>query len=63
VRPYLHKNKAGGVAQGEGPEFKPQYCKNKKWSREINLTVFSTWPDCAYSLLVKEIWPCFLKYK
>jgi hypothetical protein len=28
-RPYLkknlHKNRAGGVAQGEGPEFKPQY--------------------------------------
>jgi hypothetical protein len=21
------KNWAGGVAQGEGPEFKPQYCK------------------------------------
>jgi hypothetical protein len=21
----LHKNRAGGVAQGEGPEFKPQY--------------------------------------
>jgi hypothetical protein len=26
----LHKNKAGGVAQGEGPEFKPQYCQKKK---------------------------------
>jgi hypothetical protein len=25
----LHKNRAGGVAQGEGPEFKPQYCKTK----------------------------------
>jgi hypothetical protein len=28
----LHKNRAGGVAQGEGPEFpkfKPQYYKNK----------------------------------
>jgi hypothetical protein len=23
------KNRTGGVAQGEGPEFKPQYCKNK----------------------------------
>jgi hypothetical protein len=23
----LHKNRSGGVAQGEGPEFKPQYCK------------------------------------
>jgi hypothetical protein len=31
VRPYLqkahHKKSAGGVAQGEGLEFKPQYCK------------------------------------
>jgi hypothetical protein len=25
----LHKNRAGGVARGEGPEFKPQYCKKK----------------------------------
>jgi hypothetical protein len=34
TRPYLEKpftkNKAGGVAQGEGPEFKPQYRKKKK---------------------------------
>jgi hypothetical protein len=34
VRPYLEKNpsqkRAGGVAQGVGPEFKPQYCKKKK---------------------------------
>jgi hypothetical protein len=33
IRPYLkkthHKNRAGGAAQGEGPEFKPQYRKNK----------------------------------
>jgi hypothetical protein len=26
----FHKNRAGGVAQGEGPEFKPKYCKKKK---------------------------------
>jgi hypothetical protein len=25
-----HKNRAGGVSQGEGPEFKPQYCGKKK---------------------------------
>jgi hypothetical protein len=25
-----HKNRAGGVAQGEGPELKPQYHKKKK---------------------------------
>jgi hypothetical protein len=34
VRPYLekthHKNRASEVAQGEGPEFKPQYLKNKQ---------------------------------
>jgi hypothetical protein len=27
-KPY-HKNWAGGVAQGEGPEFNPQYHRNK----------------------------------
>jgi hypothetical protein len=26
----ITENRAGGVAQGEGPEFKPQYCKKKK---------------------------------
>jgi hypothetical protein len=26
----LHENRAGGVAQGVGPEFKPQYHKKKK---------------------------------
>jgi hypothetical protein len=25
----LHKNRVGGVAQGEDPEFKPQYHKKK----------------------------------
>jgi hypothetical protein len=34
VRPYLEKSpsqkRAGGVAQGLGPEFKPQYLKKKK---------------------------------
>jgi hypothetical protein len=29
-RKILHKNRAGGVAQGESPEFKPQYHKKKK---------------------------------
>jgi hypothetical protein len=37
MRPYLekppHKNGAGGVAQGVGPEFKPQHCKKKKQRR------------------------------
>jgi hypothetical protein len=34
VRPYLEKNlsqkRTGGVVQGVGPEFKPQYHKTKK---------------------------------
>jgi hypothetical protein len=30
----LHRNRAGGVSQGEGPEFKPQDCKKKKKARE-----------------------------
>jgi hypothetical protein len=29
-RKTLHKYRAEGVAQGEGTEFKPQYCKKKK---------------------------------
>jgi hypothetical protein len=40
----LHKNRAGGVSQGEGPKFKSQYCKKNK----INL-------DCLDRLPVK-IW-------
>jgi hypothetical protein len=39
VRPYLeknlHKNRAGGMAQGKGPDFKPQYCKKKKKKSKI----------------------------
>jgi hypothetical protein len=34
VRPYLEKNplqkRAGGLAQGVGPKFKPQYHKKRK---------------------------------
>jgi hypothetical protein len=30
VTKTLHKNMASGVAQGESPEFKPQYSKKKK---------------------------------
>jgi hypothetical protein len=34
MRHYLektnHKNRAGGVARGKGPAFKPQYQKKKK---------------------------------
>jgi hypothetical protein len=38
MRPYLdknhHKKRAGRVAQGGGPEFKPQYWGKKKKERE-----------------------------
>jgi hypothetical protein len=30
VAETLSQKRAGGVAQGVSPEFKPQYCKNKK---------------------------------
>jgi hypothetical protein len=30
--------RAGGVAQGVGPEFKPQYCKKKKKKSEVKLS-------------------------
>jgi hypothetical protein len=29
LKKTLHKKKGGGVAQGEGPEFKPQYWEKK----------------------------------
>jgi hypothetical protein len=29
-RETFYKNRAGRLAQGESPEFKPQYCKKKK---------------------------------
>jgi hypothetical protein len=45
ARPYLektfHKNRAGAVAQDEGPEFKPQYRKKKK---KKNLLLCVTFP-------------------
>jgi hypothetical protein len=36
MRPYLKKTimKKSGVAQGIGPEFKPQYCKKEKRRKE-----------------------------
>jgi hypothetical protein len=40
MRPYLkktlhtHKKRTGRMAQGEGPEFKPQYHKKKKKNPE-----------------------------
>jgi hypothetical protein len=42
-----HKKRAGGVAQGVGPKFKPQYCKKKKTERGRlgirQIWVFMSW--------------------
>jgi hypothetical protein len=35
-RKTLHKNRAGRVAQGEGPEFNPSTRKNKKEEEELS---------------------------
>jgi hypothetical protein len=48
---YLSQKWAGGVAQGVGPEFKHQYCKNKtkqKQTTALNLTsVAHQWWHCS----------------
>jgi hypothetical protein len=52
VKPYLEKlftkNRAGGVAQGEGPEFKPQDLKKKK-----NQNSFSWHPEERKKLAIR----------
>jgi hypothetical protein len=39
MKPYFekthHRKRAGGVAQGEGFEFKPQYCKTNKQTKPL----------------------------
>jgi hypothetical protein len=41
-KPYLeknhHKKMTGGVAQGVGPEFKPQYCKQQQTYKKPQTT-------------------------
>jgi hypothetical protein len=56
VRLYLKKNPitknwAGGVAQGVGPEFKPQYCKKKKKKERKKLHKFFEKLLCSRHLL------------
>jgi hypothetical protein len=36
----FHKNRAGGVAQGEGPEFKSYYRKKKKVNIQLSHIVY-----------------------
>jgi hypothetical protein len=52
LRAYLKKpitkNWAGGVAQGENPEFKPQYHTQKKNRNMLSWLPASTWaPSCS----------------
>jgi hypothetical protein len=44
MRPYLkktHHKKAGGATQGVGPEFKPQYGKQRNKNFDLNLTLYT----------------------
>jgi hypothetical protein len=41
-----HKNRAGGVAQDVGPEFKPQYWKKK--SKERDCALMAVYYGSAY---------------
>jgi hypothetical protein len=56
VRSYLqktlHKNRVGGVAQGVGPKFKPQYCKKTKKrisENPLSFSVFTAGKSMCYS--------------
>jgi hypothetical protein len=55
MRPYLgktlHKNMAGGVAQGEGPEFKPQYCSKNNNNNNNVLLILVKSSLCPYLII------------
>jgi hypothetical protein len=48
-RKTLHQKRAGGVAQGEGPEFKPQYWKNKSLLSELKEKFPTVYFHATYS--------------
>jgi hypothetical protein len=52
-----HKKRAGRVAQGVGPEFKPQYCKEKKRKRQGDRAKVrrAAWPLIKYSTLSTSV--------
>jgi hypothetical protein len=52
----LHKKRAGGVAQGDGPEFKSQYCKKRK---EKKLMQSRTTPVKNSRAKYCNVLPCF----
>jgi hypothetical protein len=53
---------AGGVAQGEGPEFKPQYHKKKKRKKERKFILWTNYLILTFSTLSLKIrkrgWVC-----
>jgi hypothetical protein len=52
----LHKNRAGGVAQSEGPEFNPQYWKtNKQTNKQLKPCPRSMVGGSAGLLLPKSL--------
>jgi hypothetical protein len=55
-RPYLEKThhikRSGRVAQGVGPEFKPQYHKKKKKEKTFSSPVYGPWPRRAMQLFI-----------
>jgi hypothetical protein len=59
----LHKNRAGGVAQGEGPEFKPQYHHQKKKKKEIVGDFYFLIYRCPYFNLSSMIINCLQSVK
>jgi hypothetical protein len=59
MRPYLekthHKKRTGGVAQDVGPEFKPQYSKKKKKTKNQKPKTKKT-PYCYLSNTELALW-------
>jgi hypothetical protein len=51
-RKTLHKNRAGGVAQGEGPEFKPKYCKKINNERSFFPSFLLGYSHCTGGFIV-----------
>jgi hypothetical protein len=66
----FHKNRAGGAAQGEGPQFKPQYHKANKetknmmasyWRRTYSV-IFDHRRNPISSTIRKKLGPYFFSF-
>jgi hypothetical protein len=58
---YPLQKRAGGVAQGVGPEFKPQYWKKKRYNKILSILLyFSMYLCCSrFVNLIGSISQCF----